>query len=144
MTVPIVLRTSIRGFSRVRLSRDVSAAMRRLGVSRAELSVCVVGRRAMRAANRRFFRRDEPTDVIAVSQVEGEKTPQPVPLLGDVIVSLDAARSQASAAGHSVARELSILAVHGLLHTLGMDDSTPARRRAMMDRTMHALGGKGR
>ena len=135
----VILRSSLRGFSRRRLICAVESAMRRAGVGRSELSLTVVGERAMRSANRRFFRRSGPTDVISISQVAGDRVPMPEPLLGDVIVSLDAARTQAKSCGHSLALELSILAVHGLLHNLGMDDRTPRDHRAMMAKTMKLL-----
>jgi len=114
--------------------------MRRLDLADYELSLLVVNDRDMTESNRRFFGKSSPTDVIAISQVEG--APLLVSgerLLGDVIVSWDAARRQAMEFGHSPDRELSILAVHGLLHTIGMDDKTPAQRRSMMARTRRLL-----
>lgn len=137
--MPVVLRSAVGGYSRRRLLRTLASVLRRLDVGDFELSLSIVGARAMRSANRRFFRRDAPTDVIAISQVEGGRMPMPEKLLGDVIVSIDAARTQAAAAGHSLETELSILAVHGILHTLGMDDRTPAERGAMMTKTLRLL-----
>ena len=118
--------------------------MPKLGLGKAELSLCVISEREMISANRRFFGRAAPTDVIAVSQIEGVKLPQHEFLLGDVLVSIDAARDQAKEQGHSLIRELSILSVHGLLHTLGMDDRTTAERRSMMAKTLKLLNGKSR
>jgi probable rRNA maturation factor len=42
-------------------------------------------------------------------------------LLGQVVVSLDAARRQAEELGHSELRELEELLLHGTLHLLGHD-----------------------
>lgn len=137
--MPVVLRSNANGFPRTRLKRAVEAAMRRLGVGRAELSICVVREREMRAANRRFFGRRGHTDVISISQIEGAALPSRELLLGDVIVSIDAARIQAKEEGHSLLREMSILAVHGLLHNLGMDDRTQAGRCKMMRKTFRLL-----
>lgn len=141
--MPVVLRTSPgrRRFSVRRLARDIEGAMRRLGVGDFELSVSVVGARAMRSANRRFFGKSAATDVISVSQLENgaRKPAMPEKWLGDVIVSFDAAKSQAKEAGHSLQTELAILAVHGLLHNLGMDDQTCSQRNAMMRKTLRLL-----
>ncbi|OGH57397.1 MAG: rRNA maturation RNase YbeY [Candidatus Lindowbacteria bacterium RIFCSPLOWO2_12_FULL_62_27] len=129
--MPVLMRASVGGFPRRRLRRTVEEAMRRLGLARAELSLTVVGDADMIAANRRFFGKAGPTDVIAVSQMEGDEMPGGEWLLGDVIVSWDAARRQAARYRHSAADELGLLAVHGLLHTLGMEDRTAKGRRAM-------------
>ena len=141
----VILRSRLRGFSRRRLIGAVDTAMRRLGVGRAELSLVVVGERAMRSANRRFFGISGPSDVISISQLDGEPFPAPARAarpekwLGDVIISFDAARLQAAEEGHSLQTELSILAVHGLLHNLGMDDATPRQRSRMMRKTLRIL-----
>jgi len=44
--------------------------------------------------------------------------------LGQIVVSLDAARRQAEEAGHSEMRELEELVLHGVLHLLGYDHSS--------------------
>ena len=41
--------------------------------------------------------------------------------LGDVVINLDRAKSQAQEYGHSIQRELSYLLVHSILHLLGYD-----------------------
>jgi probable rRNA maturation factor len=47
-----------------------------------------------------------------------------MPHLGDIIISIDTARSQATAAEHSLEQEILILAAHGLTHLLGHDHPT--------------------
>lgn len=137
--MPVILRSSLSGFSRRRLKQTVEAAMGRLGLGAAELSLCVVADREMIRANEKFFGRPTPTDVIAISQIEGERLPAPDFLVGDVIVSWDAARRQARRYGHSAFKELEILSLHGLLHTLGMEDETQRGRKAMADKVRRLL-----
>ena len=45
-------------------------------------------------------------------------------LLGDVVISLPQARSQAGLLGHSFKKELAVLLVHGILHLLGFEDGS--------------------
>ena len=77
----------------------------------------------------RFFSDPSPTDVITFPS--GDLPDNDGGYLGDVVVSVESAASQAIDAGHSQAREIAFLALHGLLHLCGYDDSTEDRRDAM-------------
>jgi len=85
-----------------------------------EFVVCLLSDRRMRALNRQFRGIDRTTDVLSFPS-----GPEPgsefVPWLGDVALSVPTAVRQARAAGHSVERELRMLALHGYLHLLGHD-----------------------
>lgn len=72
---------------------------------------------ALRRANRRYRARDRPTDVLSFAGAENPEGRH----LGDILVSLPKARSQARRLGHSLERELRELLLHGLLHCLGHD-----------------------
>ncbi len=100
-----------------------NAASRVLAVEQPDtsssLSIVVVGDRAMRDYNRRFHHVDAPTDVLSFP------SPHFQDYLGDIIISYDTAKSNARQAGWRVRDELALLVVHGLLHLLGYDDSTP-------------------
>jgi probable rRNA maturation factor len=52
-------------------------------------------------------------------------------LLGDVILSLDTAARQAAERDRSLARELTTLLAHGLLHLAGFDHRTDDEEREM-------------
>src|SRR6266536_100590 len=52
-------------------------------------------------------------------------------LHGDVVLCPDVARRQAAHAGHSLADELHMLCVHGVLHLLGYDHGGPDEEREM-------------
>ncbi len=53
-----------------------------------------------------------------------------VQMIGDDILVTDA-RRVAKACGHAVRAEVALYIVHGLLHVLGHDDTTPSARRRM-------------
>jgi probable rRNA maturation factor len=92
--------------------------------------VLLVGDRAIRRLNRTYLNHDHPTDVLAFSQQEGFPSPERH-LLGDVVISVETAARQARAHGHSLAREVALLLIHGILHLVGYDDATPKARRRM-------------
>jgi probable rRNA maturation factor len=92
--------------------------------------------------NRRFRGEDHVTDVLSFPEDEPDlETGQRY--LGDVVISLQRARAQAKAGGHSLQAELQLLAVHGVLHLLGFDHGEAAEREAMwaaQDKILTALG----
>lgn len=53
-------------------------------------------------------------------------------ILGDIVVSLEKAREQASEYGHSMEREILFLITHGMYHILGYDHMTETEEREMM------------
>lgn len=63
--------------------------------------------------------------------------------MGDIVISVERARSQAEEYGHSLSREIVYLAVHGTLHLLGYDHSniedTSVMRR-LEEEVMEKLG----
>ena len=79
-----------------------------------------------------FFGDPTPTDVITFPT--GDEADDDVTHLGDVVVSVATAASQSVEAGHSGAREVAFLALHGLLHLCGYDDATDDERSAMHER----------
>lgn len=85
---------------------------------------------AIRRLNSQYLSRDRSTDVLAFPQQQGLSSPQPH-LLGDVVISVETAARQAKAQGHSLAHELAVLLIHGILHLVGYEDSTPSARRRM-------------
>jgi probable rRNA maturation factor len=84
-----------------------------------EVSLAFVGERAIRTLNRKFMKKDKPTDVLSFPL--GEKGPDGKYYLGDIVIAVPVAARQARAKGHGLDRELRLLAIHGFLHLLGYD-----------------------
>jgi probable rRNA maturation factor len=97
-------------------------------------SVRFVGDRTMRALNREFRGRDETTDVLSFP---GGMTPEGNHL-GDVVVSVPRAKSQAAEKGHPPEHEIRVLLLHGVLHCLGHDHETDAGQMARLERKLQA------
>ena len=64
-------------------------------------------------------------------------------LLGDIIISLPHAKSQAAEYGHSEKREIAYLLVHGLFHLMGYDhmqDEDKQKMREMEEKALSDIG----
>jgi probable rRNA maturation factor len=84
------------------------------------VNVLVTNNREIQSLNRQFRGADKPTDVLsfpwsAAGPLEAKR------LAGDVAISADIARENAERLGHSIAHEIKILALHGILHLAGFD-----------------------
>jgi len=103
-----------------KLGRKLS---RRLRIQEYHFTLVLSNDRAIRQLNRRFRHVDQPTDVLSFPSSLGDQKAEPFDnsSLGDMIVSVETAYRQAIQQGHSLARELDILFIHGLLHLLGYD-----------------------
>jgi probable rRNA maturation factor len=116
------------GLDEGELEQAIRCTLKRHGCRSATLSLALVDDARMAAIHERFLGRRGPTDVISFDLSDNESR-----LEGEVVVSVDAARRQSRARGHSPAAELALYAVHGTLHLLGFDDATPGDARAMHD-----------
>lgn len=101
----------------------------------AELSVLLCDDETIHALNRDYRDKDRPTDVLAFAMREGEGPVLHEQLLGDVVISIDAARRQAAERGRPIVHEVTFLLAHGLLHLLGYDHQTDEEERRMSART---------
>lgn len=86
-----------------------------------ELSVSIVGDRAIRIINREYLAKDRPTNVISFSLREGDFGGVNPHALGDVIISADTAAREAEEGGLEFFERLSFLLMHGILHLCGYD-----------------------
>ena len=94
--------------------------------------------------SRRFRGLDKPTDVLSFEgAVEGSSPACAVSHLGDVAISVERARRQAEAYGHSLERELAYLVTHGTLHLLGYDHEDDGEQRRMREAEERALASLG-
>jgi len=104
-----------------------------------ELSIVLAGDATVRGLNRRFRGKDTTTDVLSFPCGESELPDGSRPL-GEIVISVAQAARQAAASGHSLARELRVLVIHGYLHLLGydheVDDGTMMRLQARLIRAL--------
>ncbi len=137
LEVVAVNRQRQRRVDTARLTSVLRAAADALSV-RGEVALVVASDRALRKLNAQYRGKDKPTDVLSfpgpcqlhaggpvgtrrdecaacVGQTAG---------LGDIVISVETAATNAKQLGRTLPQELDVLALHGFLHVLGYDHET--------------------
>ena len=99
------------------------------------LNVVFVNDKYIRALNKAYRGKDEPTDVLSFSYGADD-------LIGEVYVSTETATRQAKELKHSLSDELIRLIVHGILHVHGYDHEKEADFKKMFSLEKKVLGEK--
>jgi len=113
------------------LRKIAAAALSYLKEDAGFLSVYIIDDSEMRRLNHQYRRTDSPTDVLAFSMREGRQLRGEEGILGDVVISAQAAACQARRLKRKVSDEMNLYLVHGILHLVGFDDSRPKDRKKM-------------
>jgi len=104
-----------------------------------ELSILFTDDNHIAELNRRFLKREGPTNVLAFSMRGDDKEPETL-MLGDVVISLDAAMRDAKIDDVSLNKTVDRLLIHGLLHLLGYDhEKSDQEARRMEEETERLL-----
>lgn len=106
----VILEKRVNGVAATELDRFVRRAQALTKVT-GEVGILIAGNARVQELNRRFRRKNKPTDVLSFPRPEG----------GDIAISVDIARENAHLYGHRAADELKILILHGMLHLAGYD-----------------------
>jgi probable rRNA maturation factor len=131
----VILRKPVAGLSEDSLRRFLARASRVSGLSGA-MNVLVTTSRELQSLNRRFRRKDKPTDVLSFPPLAN----LPGGFAGDVAISADIAARNGKRLGHSAAQEVKILLLHGILHLAGYDherdNGTMARKEELLRKAL--------
>lgn len=134
----MILQKNVVGLSEGSLSRFVMRARRESGL-RGRVNVLVTGSAAMRTLNARFRGKNKATDVLSFPSAQALPAGRP-DFAGEIAISADIAAQNAARLGHSVASEVKVLALHGILHLAGMDhehdNGQMARKEAELRRVL--------
>jgi rRNA maturation RNase YbeY len=103
----------------------------------ADVSLILVGKTRMQRLNRTYRKRDYATDVLAFPMQDASQSP--VAFVGDVVICVPVALSQAARFGNTPDGELLRLLIHGTLHLLGYDHETTEREAKRMTRKEQAI-----
>ncbi len=106
----------------------------------ADLTVVLADDTQLQGLNREFLGIDAPTDVLSFPAGDVDPDTDRT-YLGDVVISVERAQSQAS--DHSLEDELRLLVVHGVLHLLGHDHAEQAEKDVMWGIQREVLNNLG-
>lgn len=96
------------------------------------VSIAFVDNKVMRALNRLWRGRNRPTDVLSFGPSENFKLPGRGRDLGEIVIAYEEAKKEARRKGWTLAEELALLTVHGLLHCAGFDHETEKQAAKML------------
>lgn len=121
----------------------------------AEVNLTLTDNDGIWAINKEHRQIDRPTDVLSFpmlsyetpgdfSFLEAENEDDFNPdtgeaLLGDIVISVDKVKEQATAYGHSVEREFAFLITHSMLHLFGYDHIEPEDAKVMEEKQRQIL-----
>ncbi len=120
-----------------------------------EVNILLTGDEQIRQINQEFRGIDRPTDVLSFPSIEYDNPgdfsnledavmdyfhPETGELiLGDIVISVERANSQAKEYGHSLRREIAFLTVHSMFHLFGYDHMEENERIKMEEKQNHVL-----
>jgi len=109
-----------------KLKKLTRVVCQRFGVSKATVSIAVVGDAEITKLNKKFLNHDRTTDCLSFNLSEKRSAK-----LFELVVNGQMACREAAERGHSPEAELALYITHGLLHNVGFDDSTRAQADEM-------------
>lgn len=110
-----------------------------MGWSEGELSLTLVGDRAMARLNRQTLGRRGPTNVIAFPMDSTPAPGGPPPLLGEIVISIETTVRQAREFGWAWEELLDFFLIHGILHLLGYDHADQEAETRMTNKSWELL-----
>jgi probable rRNA maturation factor len=124
--------------SETQLRHAIETTLRQHARGAATVSVALVDDAQIAAMNQQYLGCTGPTDVMSFDLSEGNGA-----FDAELIVSAETARRESAQRGHTVEAEITLYAVHGMLHLLGFNDQSETDARAMHneeDRILTELG----
>ncbi len=116
------------------LARLAQEVLKGLGLHDVELSLLLVDDLKIQELNRRYLKRDAPTDVLSFPMGEGEFGDLNPNILGDVALSLERAKELAEESKTPFKTMVANLLIHGILHLHGYDHERDLEDARIMEK----------
>lgn len=125
------------------LKNLLNFALKRESLENVEFNIIFVDKDTIHNINKTYRNVDRVTDVISFALEDNKTIELDHRLLGDIYICIDKAKEQAEEYEHSFKRELSFLAIHGLLHLLGYDHMEEEEEKVMFQKQEDILSEFG-
>lgn len=107
------------------------------------VNIILTNPEVIRQYNKKYRNIDNETDVLSFPMFEKEELTSfntiVQEVLGDIIISIDRVKKQATEYGHSFERELAYMLVHGFYHLMGYDHMEDEDRKIMRKKEEYVL-----
>ncbi len=97
-----------------------------------EINIVFVSNRYIRGLNKKYKKKDRPTDVLCFNFFDDTSIQKGrIPLKADIFISTDQAAVNAREFGTDIGREVKLYVIHGILHMCGYKDHPVSERKKM-------------
>lgn len=104
-----------------------------------ELSILFTDDQCISKLNKEYLGRDGPTNVIAFPMSGIMEERMNIPILGDIVISVDTAIREAKECGKDIEYIIDRLVIHGILHLLGYDHEKDEKEAIEMEKEENRL-----
>ncbi|MDD3305124.1 MAG: rRNA maturation RNase YbeY [Bacilli bacterium] len=126
------------------LEKLIDFAVSREQLNNVIFSIIFIKDEKMHKLNKQYREIDSTTDVLSFAFEDNAViSNDKIRMLGEIYISVDKAREQASTYGHTYLRELSFLMIHGFLHLLGFNHMEEEEEKEMFLRQEEILNEYG-
>lgn len=96
-----------------------------------QIGMVLISSRAIHRLNKRYRKKNKPTDVLSFSDLEVASVPRG-PFIGEIFICWKVAQQQAKQSNVTVRKEMEQLTAHGVLHLFGYDhEKSPKEAKRM-------------
>jgi len=148
LVVDVAAENTRAPLSRERIRAVAISVLKAERVRDALVSITLVSPPHIARLNRKHLGHAGPTDVISFALGPLPGAPSHRPVLGDIYIAPDVARSNAARLGAGVREEVARLVIHGTLHILGHDhpdgdDRTTSRMWRRQEQLLSRVMNRG-
>ena len=121
MALQIRYEKAIPKIKKKKLKQKIETVLKDLGYHDKELSILFTNDQYIAELNKEYLNRDGPTNVLAFPMLSPLEEKIDIPILGDIVISVDTAIREAKECNESLDQTIERLIIHGILHLLGYD-----------------------
>ena len=115
------------------MKQNLTKLLDDLGCHDKELSILFTDDQKIAQLNDRYMGRKGPTNVLAFPMTDGMETDYVSAMMGDIVISGDAANRESKEFGETLEFTVNRLLIHGILHLMGFDHTQSESEAVRME-----------